>query len=395
MNSGWGSCAFFREFAALSLFYRFRDLNEVSALRQQWMINPHRLGRRRFVKYGSLLVGTSVLAACAGGNNTASDAPTDAGEGEATASGELQKVTFGTNWYAQAEHGGFYQAIATGIYEEHGLDVSIEMGGPQVNGTQLLMGGTVDFFMGYGSDALQAVQEGIPKVTVASMFQKDPQILIAHPDQGVESLEDLQGKPIYISAAANVTYWPLLEAKYGFTEDMKRPYNFNPGPFLADKSSAQQGYLSSEPLSIRKAGGFEPVVLLLADYGYDPYSTTIETRQEIVDSDPDLVQRFVDASIKGWYSYLNGDPTPGNELIKQDNPEMTDEQIAYGIEKMKEYGIVVSGDAEEMGIGAMTDERWKSFYDKLVEAGVLSPETDYTQAFTLDFVNKGAEYYQS
>jgi NitT/TauT family transport system substrate-binding protein len=369
-------------------------------LNQRWILPSQAIGRRRFVKYGSLLVGTGVVAACGGGGtNPDSAASPDATEssptGEGTAGGELQSVTFGTNWYAQAEHGGFYQAIATGIYADHGLDVTIQMGGPQVNGTQLLMGGGIDFFMGYGSDALQAVQEGIPKVTVASMFQKDPQILIAHPDQGVESLEDLQGKPIYISSAANITYWPFLAAKYGFTEDMKRPYNFNPGPFLADKNSAQQGYLSSEPLSIRKEGGFEPVVLLLADYGYDPYSTTIETRQEIVDSDPDLVQRFVDASIKGWYSYLNDDPTPGNELIKQDNPEMSDEQIAYGIAKMKEYGIVVSGDAEDMGIGAMTDDRWKSFYDKLVEAEVLSSEVDYTQAFTLEFVNKGAEYYQS
>ncbi|MEM6521232.1 MAG: ABC transporter substrate-binding protein [Cyanobacteria bacterium P01_D01_bin.71] len=368
---------------------------EVKVVSQRWMVNPQGLGRRRFVKYGSLLVGASVAAACGGATTNPASETGETETAESVASGELQKVTFGTNWYAQAEHGGFYQAIATGIYADHGLDVTIQMGGPQVNGTQLLMGGSVDFFMGYGSDALQAIQEGIPKVTVASIFQKDPQILIAHPDQGIESLEDLQGKPVYISSAANVTYWPFLAAKYGFTEDMKRPYNFNPGPFLADKSSAQQGYLSSEPLTIAEEGGFEPVVLLLADYGYDPYSTTIETRQAVVDSDPDLVQRFVDASIKGWYSYLNDDPTPGNDLIKQANPEMLDEQIAYGIEKMGEHGIVVSGDAEAMGIGAMTDDRWQSFYDKLVEAEVVSPEVDYTQAFTLDFVNKGVEYYQS
>ena len=362
---------------------------------QRRIITPVRFGRRRFVQYGSLTVGAGILAACTGTTSEpAADDTAAAPDGETTASGELTKVTYGTNWYAQAEHGGFYQAVATGIYEEHGLNVSIEMGGPQVNGTQLLMGGAVDFFMGYGSDALKAVEEGIPKVTVASIFQKDPQVLIAHPDQGVETLEDLQGKPVFISAAANVTYWPLLAAKYGFTEDMKRPYNFNSGPFLADINSAQQGYLSSEPLAIENEGGFTPVVLLLADFGYDPYSTTIETRKELVDSDPDLVQRFVDASIKGWYSYLEGDPTPGNELIKEANPEMTDEQIAYGIEKMKEYGIVVSGDAETQGIGAMNDARWKSFFDTLVEAGVANAETDYTQAFSLDFVNKGAEYYQ-
>ncbi|MEM9002013.1 MAG: ABC transporter substrate-binding protein [Cyanobacteria bacterium P01_F01_bin.86] len=378
-------------------------MREVKAVSQRRIILPRQFGRRRFVQYSSLTVGAGIIAACTGTTTTSDSAPTDTAEPEDTAaapaeatpaSGELVQVTYGTNWYAQAEHGGFYQAVATGIYEEHGLDVTIEMGGPQVNGTQLLMGGAIDFFMGYGSDALKAIAEGIPKITVASIFQKDPQIILAHPDQGIETLEDLQGKPIFISSAANVTYWPLLAAKYGFTEDMKRTYNFNSGPFLADKNSAQQGYLSSEPLAIEKEGGFTPVVFLLADYGYEPYSTTIETRKELVDSDPDLVQRFVDASIKGWYSYLEGDPTPGNELIKAANPEMTDEQIAYGIEKMKEYGIVVSGDAEEQGIGAMTDTRWKSFFDTLVEAGVASADTDYTQAFSLDFVNKGSEYYK-
>ena len=268
------------------------------------------------------------------------------------------------------------------------------MGGPQINGTQLLMGKAVDFFMGYASDAIKAVEEGIPKVTVAAIFQKDPQILTAHPDQGIEELADLKGKPIFISKAANVTYWPFLAAKYGFTDDMKRNYNFNPGPFLADKTSAQQGYLSSEPLAIAKEGGFDPVVFLLADSGYTPYAATIETRQEIVDSDPDLVQRFVDASIKGWYSYFD-DPTLGNELIKQDNPEMTDEQLAYSLEKMKEYGIAISGDAESQGIGAMTNERWQTFFNDMSAAGVFKPDTNYTQAFTLDFVNKGTDYHQN
>lgn len=361
-----------------------------------------RFSRRRFVQYGvqygTLAIGSGLLVACTGGTDTAEEAPenptvspTAEASGEST--GELTPVTFGTNWFAQAEHGGFYQAVATGIYEEHGLDVTIQMGGPQVNGTQLLMGEAVDFFMGYSADAITAIKEGIPKVTVAAIFQKDPQVIIAHPDQGIQDLADLKGHPIFISKAANVTYWPFLAAKYGFTEDMKRNYNFNPGPFLQDKSSAQQGYLSSEPLAIRKEGGFDPVVFLLADNGYDPYSTTIEARKALVDENPDLVQQFVDASIKGWYSYLDN-PTPGNELIKQDNPEMTDEQLAYGIEKMQEYDLVLADEAETDGIGAMTDERWKSFFETMAEAGVFSKDTDYTQAYTLDFVNKGAEYYQ-
>lgn len=346
------------------------------------------IGRRRFLHYSALAIGSGLATACAANQPEASESASPA------ASANLTKVTYGTNWYAQAEHGGFYQAVATGIYKEYGLDVSVKMGGPQVNGTQLLMGGAIDFFMGSASDAIKAIEEGIPKVTVAAIFQKDPQILIAHPEAGAKDLKDLQGKPIFISSAATVTYWPFLKARYGFTDAQKRPYNFNPGPFLADKTSVQQGYLSSEPLSIRKEGGFEPTVFLLADYGYSPYATTIECKQDLVAQNPDLVERFVDASIKGWYSYLEGDPKPGNELIKKDNPEMTDEQIAYGIAKMKEYGIVLSGDAETKGIGSMTDDRWKSFFDSLVAEGILKQETDYKQAYTLKFVNKGTAAYK-
>ena len=354
----------------------------------------YQINRRKFIQYGSLTLGSAIVTACTSNSNQTSSqsaSPT----ATPAASGKLDKVTYGTNWFAQAEHGGFYQAVATGIYKEHGLDVTIKMGGPQVNGTQLLMGDAVDFFMGYGSDAIKAVEEGIPKITVASMFQKDPQVLIAHPDVGVDSLEDLKGKPIIVSAAANTTYWPFLKGKFGFTDDQKRPYNFNPGPFLADKNAAQQGYLTSEPLKIEKQGKIKPVVMLLADNGYTPYSTTIETKKELVEKNPDLVQRFVDASIKGWYSYLEGDPSPANELIKKDNPEMTDEQIAYGIENLKNYGIIISGDAETKGIGAMSEERWKSFFDTLSQQGVFKKDTDYKQAFTLQFINKGTEAYKA
>lgn len=356
----------------------------------RYLSSSYGIGRRKFLQYGAIALSTGVVAACANPQSSTSETPSTT-----ESANELTKVTYGTNWYAQAEHGGFYQAVATGIYRDHGLDVTVQMGGPQINGTQLLMGGAVDFFMGYASDAIKAVEEGIPKITVAAIFQKDPQILIAHPNTGVDSLEDLKGRPIFISAAANVTYWPFLVAKYGFTDDMKRPYNFNSAPFLADKQAAQQGYLSSEPFIIPEEGGFEPLVFLLADYGYNPYSTTIECKRELVEQNPDLVQRFVDASIKGWYSYLEGDPTPGNTLIKKDNPEMTDAKIAYAIAKMKEYGIVVSGDAETKGIGAMTDARWQDIFSTMVAEKIFKPDTDYTQAYSLQFVNKGADTYRS
>jgi NitT/TauT family transport system substrate-binding protein len=350
------------------------------------------INRRRFIQYGSLALGSGLITACASGQQSAQQASPAAGS---SSSGGLTKVTFGTNWFAEAEHGGFYQAVATGIYKKHGLDVTIKMGGPQVNGTQLLMGGAVDFFMGYAADAIKAIEEGIPKITVAAIFQKDPQVLLAHPESKAKSLADLKGKPIFVSAAANVTFWPFLKAKFGYTDDQKRPYNFNPGPFLADKDTSQQGYLTSEPLAIQKQGGFKPTVFLLADSGYTPYSTTIECKQDLLQKNPDLVQRFVDASIKGWYSYLEGDPKPGNELIKKDNPQMTDEQIAFGIAKLKEYGIVLSGDAASKGIGAMTDDRWKSFFDTMASQDIFKKSTDYKKAYTLQFTNKGTAAYKS
>jgi NitT/TauT family transport system substrate-binding protein len=350
------------------------------------------INRRKFIQYSALALGSGLVTACAS-DQSASPSPS-AAAGSSPA-GELTKITFGTNWFAEAEHGGFYQALATGLYKQQGLDVTIKMGGPQVNGTQLLMGGAIDFFMGYEADAIQAIQEGIPKVTVAAIFQKDPQILMAHPEANLKDLKDLKGKPIFVSSAANVTFWPFLKAKYRFTDDQQRPYNFNSGPFLADKTSIQQGYLTSEPLAIKKAGGFDPAVFLLADYGYTPYSTTIECKKELVQKNPDLVQRFVDASIKGWYSYLQGDPAPANALIKKANPEMTDEQIKYGIAKLNEYGIAISGDATTKGIGAMTDERWKGFFDTMATQGVFKKETDFKQAYTLQFVNKGTNAYKS
>ncbi|NET25279.1 ABC transporter substrate-binding protein [Okeania sp. SIO1I7] len=341
------------------------------------------INRRQFIQYSSLAISTSILTSCATSNNSNSTAKNNK---------NLDKVTYGTNWYAQGEHGGFYQGIATGIYEDYGLDVTIKMGNAQVNGTQLLVGGAIDFYMGLSIEAISAVEAGIPTITVAAIFQKDPQVLIAHPEVGNDSLEQLKGKPILTSSLPGKPFWEFLKSKYGYTDDQRRPYNYSVAPFLLDKNSIQQGYLTSEPFTIEKKGGFKPVVMLLADAGYKPYATTIATTTKMVDKNPDLVQRFVDASIKGWYSYLDN-PEPANKLIKKDNPEMTDELLAYSLEKMKEYGIITSGDAVTKGIGAMTNERWKSFFDTVVEAGVIKPGTNYKEAFTLQFVNQGVEAY--
>lgn len=298
------------------------------------------------------------------------------------------KLTMGTNWKAQAEHGGYYQAVATGMYKKHGLDVTIRMGGPQVNNPQLLAAGVLDFSMGSDSfNGLNFVKNNIPLVVVGAMFQKDPRVLIAHPGQGNDSLAALKGKPIMIASASRNNYWNFLRAKYGYTDDQIRAYTFNLAPFLADKTAIQQGFLTSEPLKIQGAG-IKPVVMLLADNGYDSYATTLETTVKLVKENPDVVQRFVNATLEGWYGYLYGDRSAANALIKEHNPDMSDEQLAYSHAKMKEYGIVDSGDALTLGIGAMTDQRWREFADTMIKAGVYPVDVDVKKAYTLQFVNK-------
>jgi NitT/TauT family transport system substrate-binding protein len=295
-----------------------------------------------------------------------------------------EKVVFGTNWYAQAEHGGFYQALAEGTYRKHGLEVIVRMGGPQVNGLQLLLAGQIDLFMGFDLQTVQAVVQDLPVVTVAATFQKDPAVIIAHP--GVTRLEELKGRPIAISAASDSTFWPWLRARYGFTDDQKRPYTFSVQPFLVDKRLSQQGYVTSEPYSIEK-GGVKPVLFLLADLGYPPYAQTIVATRDTLAGRRDAVRRFVQATAEGWKSYL-ANPAPGNSLIKRDNPQMEDALLAYGLAKMKEYALVTGGDATRLGILTMTDARWKRTFDFMAQAGMVKPDLDYKRAYTLDVVRE-------
>jgi NitT/TauT family transport system substrate-binding protein len=301
----------------------------------------------------------------------------------------LDKVSFGTNWVAEAEHGGFFQAVADGTYKSYGLDVTIVPGGPNSNNRILLIAGKLDFSMSANTlESFDAVANNVPIVTVAAMFQKDPQVMLTHPESKITKLEELKPLTLFVSKEGIASYFQWLKSEYGFSEEKVKPYTFNAQPFLADKQSAMQGYVTSEPFAIEKTAGFKPGIILLADYGFNTYSTLIEARRELTDKKPDLVQRFVDASIIGWYNYLYGNNAPANAMIKKLNPEMTDELLAYSVNKMKEYGIVDSGDSLHDGIGAMTDARFSSFFDKMVRAGVVRRDIDFRQAYTLRFVNK-------
>jgi NitT/TauT family transport system substrate-binding protein len=296
-------------------------------------------------------------------------------------------VSFGLDWLAEAEYGGYYQALATGIYARHGLAVDIRQGGPQVNQAQLLLAGRLDFTIsGNNYLALNFVQQDLPFVAVAAMFQKDPSILLAHPGVGNDSFAALRGKPILIGADTRAGWWNFLKEKFGYSDSQIRVYTFNAAPFLADKNAVQQGYLGSEPYLIKQEAGFEPVVLQLADAGFAGYGSLIATSTKRVSSNPDSIRRFVAASAEGWRSYLQGDPTPGNSLIKQANPDMSDGLLDYGRKALIANGVVEGGDAAKLGIGAMTDSRWAAFFQSMVRAKLYPADLDATKAYTLQFV---------
>lgn len=302
---------------------------------------------------------------------------------------QLTHITFVTDWKAQAEHGGFYEAVAEGLYEKAGLHVAITQGGPGVNVPQLIAGGAADFGMGSnGFIPLNMLKEGAKIKAVMAVFQKDPQVLITHPRDDVKTIADMKGKPIMLADASTTAFWPWLKAKYGFSDTQIRKYTFNAAPFIVDAKAIQEGYLSSEPYTVEQEGHFKPSVYLLADNGYPGYANMVLAPQKWIDGDPKIVQAFVDATIQGWMDYLYGDPAPANALIKKDNPEMTDGLIVQAIDKLKSYGIAMSGDAATMGLGSMTDARWKTFFDTMSSEGLYDKALPYSQAYDLQFVNK-------
>src|SRR6267154_533353 len=292
------------------------------------------------------------------------------------------KVSFLTSWFAQAEHGGFYQAKATGLYEKAGLDVTIKMGGPQVNGMQLLLAGETDVMMGYDFQVLKALEQGFPMMQIGTSFQFDLQGMMAH--DHVQSLADLKDKTILVATPGRTSWWPWLKAKYKYTDEQTKPYTFNLQPFFADKNTVQQSYPSSEPFQA-KLQGMPVKFFLFANDGYPPYGTTMVAKRDFAEKNPDVAARFVKASLEGWKSYMSN-PAPANALIKVDNPKMSDEQIAFGIEQMKLLKVLDGGDAQTMGIGIVTEARWKATYDYMASSGLLKPEVDWKAAFTDRFV---------
>ncbi|HEY4274504.1 MAG TPA: ABC transporter substrate-binding protein, partial [Rhizomicrobium sp.] len=304
-------------------------------------------------------------------------------------------ITFVTDWKAQAEHGGFYMALAEGLYAKRGLDVTIREGGAQVNVPQLLAGGAADFGIGSNSFiAMNLVKQNVPLRAVMAIFQKDPQVLISHPRRDLTSLSEMQGRPIMISDAAMTSFWPWLKARWKFSDSQIRKYTFNMAPFLVDPNAIQEGYLTSEPFTIQQQAKFTPKVFLLADYGYPGYANMVLVPQKWIDTNPKAVQAFYDASRDGWHDYLNNDPKAANALIKRDNPDMTDAILAQARDKMKSYAMVTGGDALAFGTGGMTEKRWREFYQTMQSVGIYPKGLDVTKAYDLKFMRQSLQNYR-
>jgi NitT/TauT family transport system substrate-binding protein len=297
------------------------------------------------------------------------------------------RIRFATDWKAEAEHGGFYQAIATGEYAKRGLDVTLIPGGPGVSVPTLLAAGAIE--MGIGSNSfgvMNLVRQKVPVKAVMASMQKDPQVLMAHPGQGIASIADMKGHPMLIGDEAVTSFWLWLKAKYGFTDDMVRKYTFNSGPFIADPRAVQEGYVSSEPYTIEKEAHFKPEVFLLADNGYPGYAGMVLAPTSLIASSPAAVKAFVEASIAGWRAYLHGDPKPADALILKDNPDMKQDVLDQARDKFRQYALFEQPGAP---LGSMTEAKWKTFFDTAAGLGVYDKGLDWRSAYTLDFLPKG------
>lgn len=293
--------------------------------------------------------------------------------------------TFMTNWYAQAEHGGFYQAQAEGLYAKEGLDVSVQMGGPQVNAIQLLAAGRAQCILSEDIAIFSARQQGVPLVMVGATFQHDPVVVIAHDD--VATLKDVRNKTILISSSVHSSWWPWAKSQLGFSDEHTRPYSFNVQPFMADNNLAQQGYLTSEPYSLTKAGATFKVYPL-SEAGYPPYGNSIACDSRWTDAHPDALKAFVHASMLGFKHYLDN-PAPGNKLIREANPAMTEDQLDYSVQKLRSTGLVTGGDAQTGGIGVITPARMKQTWDMAVQYGLIDgAKVPLDQTYTTRFIEQ-------
>lgn len=295
----------------------------------------------------------------------------------------LVPLTFQLNWLPEGEHCGFFEAQAAGVYSAAGLDVTLLPGGPEVNASLLVAGGRADLGMGSSFAQMNLMTGGVDAVTVAAFFQKSPQTLVAHPGQGIDSLDDLLGRKIMVANFSRQEFWQFLKAEYGFSDDQLEPYAYSAAPFLADTTAVQQGYVTEDAFLLGSEMPAPPVSILLADYGWTDYATTVFGMRDWIAANRETVAAFLEATATGYARCLDGRATAGKAAILAANPDQGPDLLEFKLQQMRDLALV-TGDGT-LPIGAMTADRWTAFADSMIAAGLVPAGFDITPGYDLTF----------
>ncbi|MCM3785653.1 ABC transporter substrate-binding protein [Neobacillus mesonae] len=325
-----------------------------------------------------------IFSACSSSGSGSSTTAENASSGEETAKDPV-KITQVTNWFAQPEHGGQYTALAKGYYEEAGIDMTIEPGGPQVSSIQIVASGKAQFGMGQADEVLTARDNGIPVVAIAAIFQKSPQAMLFHADADIQDFADLDGRNVYIAPGSG--YWDFIKKKYNLAEVKDQTYTGQFVNFIEDKDAVTQSYVTSEPYTLKQQG-IETRYLLTYDAGFQPYSNVLYTTEEFLEENPEAVKSFLEASIKGW-NYYKDNYEEMNEVLKERNPDLTLEGMKYGAEQ--EIPLIFTEETEANGLLSMTEERWTSLQEDMYSLGLLKAKEDISNVFTTEYLPESGQ----
>jgi NitT/TauT family transport system substrate-binding protein len=292
----------------------------------------------------------------------------------------LTPITLQTDWYPQPEMGGFYQAQMQGLYKQAGLEVTIAPGGPTIVGEQMVATNAAQFSMGSSDKVLTSVSQGIPLVAVAATMQQDPQALMVHAGSSVKTFADLEGHTI--AAKPGSTWFQYLLKKFALKNVREIPATYSVANFLEDPSYIQQAFVTSEPYFAEKGGA--PVrTMLISSTGYQPYRVIFTSRRFMMEH-PDVVQRFVDASMAGWKAYL-ADPAMVDGELQKLNPALNADQMRFSVETLKARHFVDGDGTPDSHLGHFTRERWETLYQQLVDLKVITHPYDPSTAYVTRF----------
>ncbi|HYC72129.1 MAG TPA: ABC transporter substrate-binding protein [Opitutaceae bacterium] len=329
--------------------------------------------RARFVAATLALLG---LAAC-------SRPPADAPK---AADGRV-KVRFQTDWFPQPEHGGYYQALAKGYYAAEGLDVEILPGGPNAQVMAGVATGRADLGMTNGDDMIVAVARGLPLRMVAAEMQRDAQGILFHQERPIRSLRDLDGKTVM--AGAGSTWIEVVQRKLGIKFNLQ-PLVGDLARFMNDPQFIQQCFVTNEPYFATQRGAKVGALLIASpELGYEPYRVIFGGR-DFIERNPEVVRKFVRASIRGWVEYLTGDPEPANALLRKLRSDLPEDFFSYSIKAMKDYQLVLGDPRRGEAAGQLRADRLSRQIALLQEIGVLDRAVTLEEVVTFEFLPEDA-----